>query len=211
MESPLIWSGNADLNTFTSSGTWGEVAKRAIEVHKAQQDWHELSILLAFLARTSIPALIIELGYGDGGLAWALRQLPSQPTVLSVTLPNPVTDAYRTAPTSRQHIIPGDTQDPATHQAVISWLGDQRADLLIIDADHKYDSALQDWIAYSPLVKPTGLVMFHDIAMAIGYPEVQVHRLWQELKADHYVTEIVSNPSGLAGIGLVWGKRNPLR
>lgn len=205
MESPLMWSGNAGQNTYTSRQHWSQIARSAIDDHKAQQDFHELAILLHFLAGSTMTELIIELGHGDGGLAWALRQLPSQPTILSVTLPSPATGALRTAPVERQHIIAGDTQDPATHQAVISWLAGGKADLLIIDADHKYDSALQDWIAYSPLVKPTGLVMFHDIAMAIGYPEMQVHRLWQELKADHITTEIVTNPTGLAGIGLVWG------
>ncbi len=204
MESPHTGSVNLAPNISTSRTGWLEIARQAIEDHKAQQDIHELGILLHFLAGTTFESLIIELGYGDGGLAWALRQLPSQPTILSVTLPSPQVDSFRSAPEPRQHIIAGDTQDPATHQAVIHWLGGQKADLLIIDADHRYDSALQDWIAYSPLVKQGGLVMFHDIAMAVGYPDVQVHRLWAELRRDHIVTEIVSAPEGLAGIGLVW-------
>lgn len=204
MESVPTASLPASPNIFTSRHSWAQVARIAIDDHKAQQDYHELSILLHFLAGSTIPGLIIELGYGDGGLAWALRQLPSAPTVLSVTLPSPVVSAHRAAPEPRQHIIAGDTQDPATHQAVITWLGGEKADLLVIDADHKYDSALQDWIAYSPLVKQGGLIMFHDIALAIGYPDIQVHKLWAQLKADHITTEIVTNPSGLAGIGLVW-------
>lgn len=197
-------SQTAGLNISTSRGYWLNIARQAITDHKAQQDLHELAILLNFLAGTTMPQLIIELGYGDGGLAWALRQLPTEPTVLSVTLPNPVTAAHRTASTQRQHIIAGDTQDPATYHAVVQWLGGDEADLLIIDADHKYESARQDWLDYSPLVKDGGLIMFHDIAMAVGYPDVQVHRFWAELKAEYITTEIVSDPSGLAGIGLVW-------
>lgn len=210
MESPPAASLPASPSIFTSRYSWAEIARQAIDDHKAQQDIHELTILLSFLANTSIPALIIELGYGDGGLSWALRQLPSQPTVLSVTLPDPRSTNWHQNADPRQHVIIGDTQDPDTFYKVTAWLGGDKADLLIIDADHKYASARHDWEDYSPLVKESGLVMFHDIAMAIGYPDVQVHRLWQELKADHYVTEIVTNPSGLAGIGLLWGKRNPI-
>lgn len=39
-------------------------------------------------------------------------------------------------------------------------------DALFIDGDHKYESALTDWLLYSPLVKLGGLVAFHDIGVA---------------------------------------------
>ena len=40
-------------------------------------------------------------------------------------------------------------------------------DLLFIDGDHQYASVLTDWLLYSPLVKPGGLVAFHDVALTV--------------------------------------------
>lgn len=43
-------------------------------------------------------------------------------------------------------------------------------DLLFIDGDHNYDAVLSDWLLYSPLVRPGGLVAFHDIGTTVeGY------------------------------------------
>ena len=48
-------------------------------------------------------------------------------------------------------------------------------DLLFIDGDHQYASVLTDWLLYSPLVRPGGLVAFHDIGLTLeghyGVPE----------------------------------------
>jgi len=48
-------------------------------------------------------------------------------------------------------------------------------DLLFIDGDHQYGSVLTDWLLYSPLVKPGGIVAFHDAVMNVdgyyGVPE----------------------------------------
>ena len=40
-------------------------------------------------------------------------------------------------------------------------------DLLFIDGDHQYASVLTDWLLYSPLVRPGGLVAFHDVALTV--------------------------------------------
>ena len=48
-------------------------------------------------------------------------------------------------------------------------------DLLFLDGDHQYASVLTDWLLYSPLVKPGGLIAFHDAVMTVdgyyGVPE----------------------------------------
>lgn len=38
-----------------------------------------------------------------------------------------------------------------------------QVDVLFIDGDHSYEGVKQDWEMYSPLVRPGGLVGFHDI------------------------------------------------
>lgn len=37
-------------------------------------------------------------------------------------------------------------------------------DLLFIDADHEYDGVRQDFLQWSPFVKPGGVIAFHDFA-----------------------------------------------
>lgn len=52
-------------------------------------------------------------------------------------------------------------------------------DLLFIDGDHGYASVLTDWLLYNPLVRPGGLVAFHDVALTVeghyGVPEFIAH------------------------------------
>lgn len=148
--------------------------------------------------------MIVELGYGSGGLSWALRQLPCEPTVLSVTLPPDNGAVWTSFPDLRHHVLYGDTHDQSTIHRVYTWLGGATADLLIVDADHTYQSAEADWRNYSAMLHSCGTVAFHDIALATGYPDIQVHRLWAELRGHYQTVEIVADPSGLAGWGLLW-------
>ncbi len=38
-------------------------------------------------------------------------------------------------------------------------------DALFIDGDHAYKAVLQDWLLYSPLVRPGGIIAFHDVEL----------------------------------------------
>lgn len=42
----------------------------------------------------------------------------------------------------------------------------QRVDLLFIDGDRSYEGVKQNWEQYSALVRPRGMVVFHDIGSA---------------------------------------------
>jgi predicted O-methyltransferase YrrM len=78
-------------------------------------------------------------------------------------------------------------------------------DVLFIDGDHSYDGCRQDWEMYSPLVRPGGVVAFHDInyrrvsdfdsEMATGrvFDEIELlsHQRKEEIVISH-------------GIGMVW-------
>lgn len=74
----------------------------------------------------------------------------------------------------RSGFLIGMSHDPATvHKAHQHFAGG--VDLLFIDGDHQYASVLTDWLLYSPLVRPGGLVAFHDVALTVeghyGVPE----------------------------------------
>ena len=66
----------------------------------------------------------------------------------------------------RSGFLIGRSHDPATvHKAYQHLAGG--VDLLFIDGDHQYASVLTDWLLYSPLVRPGGLVAFHDVALTV--------------------------------------------
>ena len=74
----------------------------------------------------------------------------------------------------RSAFLIGMSHDPATvHKAYQHLAGG--IDLLFIDGDHGYASVLTDWLLYSPLVRPGGVVAFHDVALTVkghyGVPE----------------------------------------
>jgi predicted O-methyltransferase YrrM len=50
----------------------------------------------------------------------------------------------------------------------------QQIDMLFIDGDHTYEGVKMDWEMYSQLVRPGGLVVFHDVAG--NYEDTQVKR-----------------------------------
>jgi hypothetical protein len=73
-------------------------------------------------------------------------------------------------------------------------------DLLFIDAGHSYEDVLKDHVDYSIMVRPGGLIAFHDALPRAKYPEVEVWRYLRGFPCDRIF---------LAGeeVGLAWTKR----
>jgi predicted O-methyltransferase YrrM len=96
--------------------------------------------------------------------------------------------------------IVGSTHD----RAVIARVNNYAPfDFLFIDADHKYAAVKQDYLTYSPMINPGGIIAFHDITPSCPY--VSVSKLWEEIKATGAITEefILDPNDKWAGIGLV--------
>jgi cephalosporin hydroxylase len=81
--------------------------------------------------------------------------------------------------------VRGDSHDPATVLLVEDSLHG-RADLLFIDADHSYEGVRQDYFVYKHLVRPGGVILFHDIVESETHKRAGAHvyRLWQELQGE---------------------------
>ncbi len=62
------------------------------------------------------------------------------------------------------HAIKSDTIDAAR-----GW--EKPIDLLFIDAGHKFDEVLGDYLSWSPFVKPGGVLAFHDYILD-GHPDI---------------------------------------
>lgn len=95
-----------------------------------------------------------------------------------------------------------DSHDNSTLEHLKSLLGGGSIDFLFIDGDHTYEGVKRDWEMYSPLVRPGGLVAFHDVAG--NYETTQVKRLWDVIKLDHQYREYMVHPRGQYGIGVLF-------
>lgn len=79
---------------------------------------------------------------------------------------------------------------------------DNDVDVLHIDGDHTYDGVKADYYNYRDLVKPGGMIVFHDVE---GIPDV--NRFWNELIAENkdsfYRTISAGTENGGWGIGIL--------
>jgi len=77
-------------------------------------------------------------------------------------------------------------------------------DFLFIDGSHRYQDAKLDWEFYRPYMTPTGVIAFHDIYRHTAID--QVWQLWEEIKAEGYVTREFSTIEDQDdwGIGVVF-------
>jgi predicted O-methyltransferase YrrM len=163
------------------------------------------------------PKTILEIGTCHGGTLLVLCRLshPSA-TVISVDLPGgpfgggyawfrmPILKAFP-ANGQRLYLVRDDSHKTKTRDKVAELLGDQKLDLLFIDADHTYEGVRSDFELYSPLVQPGGLIAFHDIAKNQSGTEYGVFRLWNEIKDRYRYLEIIDNPDQVgSGLGLLY-------
>lgn len=114
-------------------------------------------------------ARVLEIGSLFGGTLWWWSHLPAVETLVSVDVPSDwaeVADGVRAARESWAEWfsprvdfveVVADSHDPATLGLV-----DGPFDFAFIDGDHSYDGVRSDWLMWSPLVRPGGLLAFHD-------------------------------------------------
>jgi predicted O-methyltransferase YrrM len=175
---------------------------------------------------------ILEIGTSAGGTLFLLAQLASPGgLVISIDLPRgefgggyplwkvPLYKAFA-RPGERLELIRGDSHEPANAMRVRRLLEEKPLDFLFIDGDHSYDGVRRDFEIFAPLVRPGGLVAFHDISAPGEDSESQGTRLdedqptllvgdvpkfWNDIKRHYRTEELVSSGSeGFFGIGLVF-------
>jgi predicted O-methyltransferase YrrM len=168
------------------------------------------------------PRRLLEIGTAGGGTLFLLALAADRAaTIVSVDLPEgefgggyPVwkIPLYRgfVRRTQRLHLIRGDSHAPETLARTRTALRGEPLDFLLIDGDHTYDGARRDFSDYGPLVRPGGLIAFHDIAqpgelrpggaLLLGG---EVPRLWRELRDRYETRELLASPDGFFGIGLL--------
>ena len=104
----------------------------------------------------------------------------------------------------RADFLRADSHDPSTLEELTRLLQGKLIDVLFIDGDHSYAGVRQDFELYSKLVRPGGLVFFHDIAHHRPSDNCHVDQLWAELRPRYQSREFIENTDqGWAGIGLI--------
>jgi predicted O-methyltransferase YrrM len=206
------------LAAFSGPTAW-MLARQSILRHGAIQHVDELTTF-AKIVRARQPRRILEIGTAQGGMFWLLCRLAAPDCVLiSLDLPsddrfsggNPQTLNLPAMKCAGQtvHSILGNSHSPEMPDRVGKFLNGELLDLLFIDGDHTYAGVRSDYLMYQPLVRPGGLIAFHDIVKT-PWVGCEVDRFWAELMQDHELnprTIIGHFRSHWGGIGLVERKR----
>lgn len=190
------------------------LARRAIRRHAALQRTWELAALVARVRRLR-PRTVLEIGTHRGGtlFCWAAVAAPDA-RLVSVDLPND-REALGTTAADRARFagflrrgqslesLVADSQRDETRDRVVHALGGRPVDFLWIDADHRLAGVTRDWELYGPLVRPGGLIGFHDIHPNPGFPENQVDQLWTRIRGGFRHVELIDQDQpGGAGMGI---------
>lgn len=172
-------------------------AHAAITGHGALQKPDELAEFLAVLDAAR-PRVVVEIGCDAGGTLWAWQQLLSTPRVIGISLPLGPFATARALDTTAE-VLTVDSHHPSTVAALWEMLGRRHTDVLFIDGDHSYQGVRSDWEMYAPLVRPGGIVAFHDICPHPAEPDVEMWKLWAEIPGPKH--EIITDPTTWGGIG----------
>ena len=159
---------------------------------------------------------VLEVGTARGGtLFLLLNTLPTTARVVSVDLPSgefgggyphwkiPLFRALKRKD-QRLTLLRGDSQTVDMRKRVEGELGGP-ADFILIDGDHSYEGAKRDFEIYRELVRPGGMIAFHDIVPGSEAKVGGVPRLWEELKPQFQHRELVRDwGQGGYGIGVLY-------
>jgi len=189
----------------------------ASRLFPATQKRAEILLLLQLLTNLR-PRFLCEIGSASGGTLFLLCQVATpNSTVLSIDieytrLKKMVFPCFRRS-SQRVICLPADSHSPATLSHVVKCLAGNRLDFLFIDGDHSWNGVKSDCEMYGPLVRPGGIVAFHDIVpdfrTRYGTPTVadvgQVPQYWIELKSRRVrYEEFIEDPNqDGCGIGVV--------
>ncbi|WP_165220983.1 class I SAM-dependent methyltransferase [Aquisphaera insulae] len=155
------------------------------------------------------PRCLLEIGTAQGGSLFAHTRVAAPDAhIISLDLPmGPGGGGYTEGriPLYQKFALPGqkidlvrdDSHSPAVHRKIEELLGGRSIDVLFIDGDHSYEGVKADYEMYGPLVRPGGLIAFHD-TVYIG----DVTRFWNEVKVGQDAEEL-TGPGRVFGIGLI--------
>jgi cephalosporin hydroxylase len=159
------------------------------------------------------PLVIVEIGTKFGGTFMIWNEVTNAKTI-SIDLVEGIHGGITREATDERNkkfkklyndrcvFIEGNSHDKLTYDALLTALNGQLIDFLFIDGDHTYEGVKQDYEMYSPLVRTSGYIAFHDINDTQRHRDrdVYVGKLWNELDGEKTEFNVGSD---WAGIGVI--------
>ena len=177
-------------------------------------------VALMVRAAELAPRVVVEVGSYAGGTAFLLARAAASDA--RIVLVDDLFDGARRAalngfalPGQRVVCLRGDSHSEDMRRRVVAATGGHPVDVLFIDGDHRYEGVSRDFQLYSTLVRPGGLIAFHDIVpdrrTRLGEDTAGdaggVPRFWAELKGRYgsAASERIDDPEQDAcGIGMLY-------
>lgn len=183
--------------------------------HIAPLQVDEEIVELLELLRRDPPRRVLEIGTASGGTLFLLTRVAQRNAILvSLDLPWGSGGGYPpwrrgvysrfARPGQSVRLVQADSHRRDTLEATREALESEPVDFLLIDGDHSYAGARQDFEMYGPLVRAGGWIAFHDIVPGPSKLVGGVPDLWQELRGQHEHRELVADwQQGGCGLGLI--------
>lgn len=152
------------------------------------------------------PRVILEIGTSRGGTSLIWAHL-AQDLVLTCDIEGSDRFSELLAsfppPQSKCQVkaLVGDSHAPEFLERVKRELAGRPVDFLFIDGDHTEVGVEQDHRAFGPLVRPGGLIAFHDIVEQQPRPTNQVQHYWRRIRSQYKTSEYVQD-RGQVGFGI---------
>lgn len=152
------------------------------------------------------PKIILEIGTAAGGTLLIWSSIATE-EVISCDLQDMTIqgEIFKRLPPPDSNcqvsLISGDSHTPEMKSRVERELNGRKVDFIFIDGDHTESGVTADFDDYRHLVRPGGIIAFHDIVEQQPLEINQVHRLWKKIKGDFPHEEFVADP-GQTGFGI---------
>ena len=166
-----------------------QIVKDAQGLLQVHWEWERFLTLLDEIK----PKTYLELGIEYGGSIATVKKLLPDCRCIGIDLKHPLkADSNQWGGVNCQYFefVMGDTHHIGTKDKLERMLEGKRADILLIDANHKFLDVVQDFYDYAPLAK---VVALHDIVWS-PYAEwggFYVHFFWEYLKTQYRSEEIL--------------------
>lgn len=99
------------------------------------------------------------------------------------------------------YLIPDSSAKMTTFNKAKEILKGNQLDFLFIDGDHRYEAIKSDYEMYSSLIRPGGIIGFHDIGEK---EEGGGSKFWNEIKNNFKHREILLDTKQEKGIGILY-------
>jgi cephalosporin hydroxylase len=159
------------------------------------------------------PDIILEIGTNKGGtLALFCNVAPNSAKIISLDLPyGPFGGGYRpwkipfyqsfTHGDQSLILLQKNSHEQTSVDEITTLLSGKKIDFLFIDGDHTYEGVKKDFEMYSPLVRPGGVIAFHDVVVHPPESGVNIEPFMKELEKKYIINYLIENQNqGSCGI-----------